>query len=155
MAALAFAGCAGKRIEQGVFHSPKGYRVTVPDGPWSALLRGAADLELRDRPGQAAMMVHASCHEPRASLDVLERHLLFGLRHRSVVSSENVSVDGRPARHAVLEARLADAGEPVKLELYVVRDGGCVYDFIYAAPPASFALREEEFRRLVASFARE
>ena len=40
-------GCAVKRIENGVYHSPKGYRVAVPNAQWTLVDEGPADLALR------------------------------------------------------------------------------------------------------------
>ena len=34
MAAMLVAGCAAHRVDAGVFHSPKGYRVTMPNPGW-------------------------------------------------------------------------------------------------------------------------
>jgi hypothetical protein len=154
LATAAVAGCAGKRIENGVFFSPKGYRVAVPAGGWTVAGDTRADLELR-RAG-AGMLVNAACDDvPRAGLAVLERHLLVGLRDRTVVVEEEVSVNGMRGRHAVLEGRAAAGGPPVKVELYVMRDGRCVYDLVYAAPPAEFDRGRAAFSHLVETFVTE
>ena len=114
-----------------------------------------ADLELRRR--DIGMLVNAACTTDavRATLPVLERHLLAGLRERKVMTEENVTLAGRPARHAVLEGRYRGEREPVRIELYVMRDGRCVYDFLYVAPPASFAAGQPEFERFINTFAME
>lgn len=158
LAALVAAGCAtAARIENGVFHSPKGYRVTVPGDAWRVTTDSRADLELRHRDGRAGMLVNASCDgaRTRGPLDVLARHLLSGFRDRSVVTREDVSVNGKVARHAVVEGRLGDAGEPMTVELYVMRDDRCLYDFLYAAPPETFDAGRADFERLIRTFATE
>lgn len=154
---LAIAGCAGTRIEGGVFSSAKGYRVEVPSGEWTVANDGQADLELRHRDGTAGIVVNASCGASRARgpLAVLARHLLSGLRDRSVVVREDVSVNGTTARHAVVDGRLADGGAPVRLEVYVMRDERCLYDFLYAASPETFDARRADFERVVRTFATE
>ena len=48
-AVIAFTGCAGRRIENGVYHSDKGYRLTLPGPDWSVAADSKADLELRQR----------------------------------------------------------------------------------------------------------
>ena len=149
---LATAGCAtATRIDNGVFHSPKGYRVTLPGDAWTVTPNERADLELRHRDGHSGMVVNAACGAQRARgpLDVLARHLLSGLRDRSVVTGEDVSVNGKMARHAVVEGRLGDDGERTTVELYVMRDDRCLYDFLYAAPPESFEAGRADFERLV------
>ena len=49
VAAALIAGCASHRVvDPGVFHSAKGYRVTMPGSGWTMISDGHADLELRD-----------------------------------------------------------------------------------------------------------
>ena len=150
---LAAAGCAtaAQGIRDGEFHSPKGYRVSLPGDAWTVATNGRADLELRHRDGRAGMLVNAACGRDRARgpLEVLARHLLTGFRDRSVVTAEDVSVNGKVGRHAVVEGRLGEHGEPTTVELYVMRDDRCLYDFLYAAPPDAFAAGRTDFERLV------
>jgi len=121
LATLAIAGCATTRLDAGVFHSKKGYRVALPGGDWIVANGGGADLTLKHRDGQRGIVVHAACDAARARgpLNVLARHLLSGLRERSVVTREDVSVNGKVARHAVVEGRVGDAREPVTVEVPV------------------------------------
>lgn len=153
LVAVAVTGCAGTRIENGVFHSEKGYRVSVPAG-WIMTHDAQADLTLKHRDGRHAMLVNASCGpaRQRGPLAALARHLLSGLRERSVVTREDVSVNGQVARHAVIDGRMGDTGEPVRLELYVMRDERCLYDFLYVAPPEAFDAERPAFERLVREF---
>jgi hypothetical protein len=153
-ATVVLAGCAGARIVDGVYHSPKGYRVAVPSLEWTLTTRGRADVELRHRTEPVGMLVHATCSDgpSQATLDVLARHLLVGLRDRSVVSAEEISLNGKVARHAVVDGRLGDDGELVRVELYVVRGMRCVYDLLYAASPASFDDWRPGFQRFVETF---
>ena len=147
------AGCAGKRIEHGVFHSPKGYQVAVPGDGWTVIRDSRADLELR-RDDRLGMLVNAACaaESSRSTLPVLERHLLSGLRERALVMAEDVVLAGRPARHAVVDGRSQDARGPVRVELYVMRDGSCVYDLLYAAPPDAYEGGRPDFERFVKTF---
>lgn len=154
LAAMLVAGCAGTRIDEGVFHSKKGYRVAMPGGDWTVASGGTADLTLKHRDGRSGIVVNAGCDgaRTRGSLAILARHLLAGLRDRSVVTREDVSVNGTTARHAVIDGRAADTGEPVRVELYVMRDERCLYDFLYAAPPETFDARRADFERVVHGF---
>lgn len=155
-ATVTLAGCAGARIVDGVYQSPKGYQVAVPSGDWTITTRGRADVELRHRTEPVGMLVHATCGDvpSRATLDVLARHLLIGLRDRAVVSAEEISLNGKVARHAVVDGRLGDA-EAVRVELYVVRGTRCVYDLLYAASRPSFDDWRPGFQRLVETFQTE
>ncbi len=156
-AVVVTAGCAGRRIESGVFHSPKGYRVGLPGAEWTVVDASRADLELRHHAAPAAMLAHATCGDraPAPRLEALSRHLLIGFQSRAIVEWGDVSVNGRRAAHAVLDGRLAPGGALTRVETYVLKDERCVYDFALVAPPASFETWRTAFRGLVDSFAAE
>lgn len=147
------SACAGGRIEGGVFYSPKGYRVSLPAGAWRASIEGPADLVLARAGLGAGILAHATCEgmPPARPLVVLARYLAFGLEGRKLLEQEEVTVGDRAGIRVLLEGRL-DA-TPVKVEAFVLKGEGCVYDLVYAAPPADFAAGQGEFRRLVGSFA--
>jgi len=150
-------GCAGRRIENGVYHSTKGYRVTLPGADWSVAAESKADLELRHHDGTAAMLANAQCDDraPARRAGLLVGHLLIGIRGRATIDQGEVSVNGRRAVHRVLDGRLEGDDTPTRIEVYVMKDDRCVYDFVYAAPPSSFEAWRPEFRRFVESFAPE
>ncbi|MGH2392766.1 MAG: hypothetical protein ACRDGH_04610 [Candidatus Limnocylindria bacterium] len=152
--ALLVAGCAGRRIEQGVFYSTKGYRVRIPGPEWMVVDESRADLELKARDGRAGMLANAICeaHVARRPVDVLQRQLLLGLRNQRVVERSEVIVAGRAGTRAVLEARAADNGEHVRIGTVTVTDTRCVYDLIFVAPVSAFAERQADFAAFVASF---
>lgn len=147
--ALAIGGCAAGRIENGVFRSSH-YRVTVPTG-WRVMADGRADLALTREAGPGAMLVNATCEgrEPGRDPDVLMLHLLFGLRERRILDRQRETVGGRPADRALFEGLSADG--PVRGEAYVLKNGECVYDLLYVAPPESFEAGRKDFRRFVES----
>ena len=156
-AALALGACAGTRIEHGVFHAKSGYRVALPpDGEWSIVDGSRADLELRNRTGDAGMLVNGACDPAivRRTPDVLDRHLLMGLRHRVELEHGEVPVDGRVASHRLLEGRMPSE-EPVRVESYTLRSERCVWDLLLVAAPAAFDAARGDFQRFVESFAGE
>lgn len=156
LGALLGTGCAGRRIEQGVYHSDKGYRVRIPGPEWTVVDGSRADLELRPRNGQAGMLANATCEAQvaRRSASVLQRQLLLGLPDRRLIEEEVVLVAGRPGTRAVVEAGGDDAGR-VRIETVTVSDTRCVYDLAYAAPVDVFAEWYREFGEFVASFTLE
>ena len=156
-AVIAFTGCAGRRIENGVYHSDKGYRLTLPGSDWSVAADSKADIELRHQDGLAAMLANADCDDAARSRSagLLLGQLLIGLRDRATIEQNEVLVNGQQALHRVLDARAAEDGVPMRIEAYVLKDQACVYDFAYAAPPASFEAWRPDFRRFVESFAKE
>lgn len=157
LAMLTLAGCAGRRIEGGMFYSPKGYRVAIPGPEWTLVESSQADLELRHGDGGAAMLANAGCTEDMARRPPvrLTAHLLAGLRDRTVLERGEVMLAGRRAAHAVLETRANGAASPVRIETYILTDGRCVYDFVYAADVSAFAARRPDFTRFLDSFTAE
>jgi hypothetical protein len=155
-AVLLVAGCAVKRIENGVYHSSKGYRVTIPGSEWAPVDDGPADLELRHRSTRAGIAIHAVCEgaEPRRSADVLTRHLLIGIRDRMVLERGTTQVGGRPASRTVLDGRLGTEAS-VRVEALTLKGGRCVYDLMHVGPPATFEATRADFARFVDSFATE
>jgi hypothetical protein len=153
---VASAGCAtAGRIENGVFHSPKGYRVTLPSVGWKVDPGPRADLALQSEATPGGMLVDATCggRELSRPLDVLTRHLTFGLTKRDVVENGTTKVAGRDAAHSVVRG-VAD-GRDVTVEALVLRVEPCVHDFLYVAPTGAFASGRPVFRALVESFALE
>jgi hypothetical protein len=161
IALLAAVGCAtgrGTRIEGGVYRAPSGYRVTVPGAEWDVMrdeARGSrTDLQLRHRDGRAAMLAHGACEgaAARRSFDILTRHVLVGLRDRTIVEDGSAQVNGRTAAHTVVDARRRQSDERVRVESYVVKDERCVYDLLFVAVPDVFEARRPAFQAFVDSF---
>ncbi len=154
---LVATGCAAAtgRIENGMFHSAKGYRVTLPPSGWRVDPGPRADLALQSEAKPGGMLVDATCggREAARPLDVLARHLTFGLTRRDVLENGTATVGGREAAHSVVRGR-AD-GRDVTVEAIVMRAAPCVHDFLYVAPSEAFAAGRPAFRALVESFALE
>ena len=152
--AAALGACASARVEDGVFRSTSGYRVTLPGPEWKEVAASRADLELRSATASAGMLVNAQCDPAvtRRNLDVLGRQLLIGLRELRRVEHDEAPVNGRRAAHALLEGRL-DGGSPVRIETFTLKDARCVYDLLLVAEPAAFDGARRDFRRFVDSFA--
>lgn len=153
--ALLLAGCTADRIERGVFHSSKGYRVTVPGDGWEVEPGGEADLRLRRARPPGGMLADATCkgNPPRRPLPLLARYLVFGLEDREVLENGSMLIAGHPAIHRVLRGRLD--GSLVVVEAMVLKDERCVYDFLYVAPVDDFETGRGDFRTFVESFAGE
>lgn len=158
--AVAFAvvaGCVGRRLQDGVYRSEHGFRVTIPGPTWHVVNRSRAELELRRADGRAGMLANATCRPDavRRDFGVLERHLLLGLRDRATLEEGERDIAGRRATHAVLEGRPRDGDERVRVESYVLKDDHCVYDLLYVAPTDAFDGGRADFSRFVQSFAME
>ena len=157
LGALALAGCAGRRISGGVYHSDKGYRVRIPGAEWMVVDQSKADLELRHRDGASGMVVNAVCDgkASRRSPGVLRSHLLAGLRERKMIERQDVSLDGRAGTRTVLEAHAVGSDSRFLIDAVTVTDERCVYDLIYAAPVEGVADHHAAFDQFVGSFAME
>ena len=157
LALVLLAGCATAtgRIENGMFYSAKGYRVTLPPTGWRVDTGQRADLALRGDARPGGMVVDTTCggREAARSLDVLARHLTFGLTRRDVLENGASTVGGRAAAHSVVRG-LAE-GQAVTVEALVMRAEPCVHDFLYVAPSEAFDAGRPAFRGLVESFALE
>jgi hypothetical protein len=156
-AVLLVSGCAVKRIENGVYHSSKGYHVAMPNADWTLVDDGPADLVLRHRVSSAGMAVNAVCEGAtrRRAPGVLARQLQIGLRERRTLERAAVEVDGRPASRLVVEGQLDGSSERVRIESLSMQDDRCLYDFLYVAPRAAFDAGREDFARFVDGFGRE
>jgi hypothetical protein len=150
-------GCAVKRIDNGVYHSSKGYRVAIPSERWTPVADSPADLELRHRASTGVIAANAICDGAmsRRSSRLLTRQLLIGVRDRRVIESGEIEIAGRPAAHVVVDARQEGSEARVRIETIVLTDNRCVYDFMHVAPPAAFAETQGDFTRFVDSFRTE
>jgi hypothetical protein len=153
LAVVLLAGCSASRIEQGVFYSPKGYHVSLPDHGWAVMPGGAAELELQRKNPDGGMLADATCDSKTAGrpLAVLARHLTFGLGHRETVESVQNEAGGLQAERTVVRGTVN--GADVTVEAVVLKDERCVYDFVYVAPANAFEAGRGDFQALVGSFA--
>jgi hypothetical protein len=149
------AGCSADRIERGVFHSAKGYRVALPADGWTVVRAGEADLELVRTSPPGGIAVAATCENPplNRSLPLLARYLTFGLAERQTLERARAQVGEEAAERLVVRGRLD--GADVMVEAVVARDARCVYDFLYVAAPPDFEAGRPAFRSVVDSFAAE
>jgi hypothetical protein len=154
---LALGACAGRRVVDGVYRAPSGFRVTVPSEAWEVAPNSRADLELRHRTAPVGMLANAVCDPAvtQRDWDVLARHLLLGLRDREVVEGGEVPVNSRTASHRVVEGRMRQSDDRVRIESYTLKGERCVYDLLYVAAPAAFDAWRGDFARFVESFVGE
>ena len=155
--ALVLGACAGRRVVDGVYHAPSGYRVAMPGPAWEQAPDSRADLELRNRTAPAGMLANAVCDATVARRDggVLVQQLLLGMRDRAMMESDETPVNGRVAWHRLLEGRMRDSDQRVRIESYTVKGDRCVYDLLYVASPDAFDTWRADFQRFVDSFGGE
>lgn len=165
---LAWATAAG--AAGGCAHAPRGridargdvdrvcagdvcYRIPALGERWRLVHQEGASVGYFRADAGAVIEANATCRDDAdaAPLAALTRQLLIGYTDRRVESQATVPLDAREALHTVVEAKLD--GVPVKLDLYVMKRNGCIFDLSYAAPPDAFARSSDDFVRFVGGFA--
>ena len=146
------AGCATGRIVDGTYRDrAHGYEVRLPPAPWVLAPLDGAVLSFKAPPLGAAMALDVECQNPeQGELPWVARHLFFGLRDTRAQEREVIQMSGAEAIRSRLQATLD--GQPVEVEGVTVRRGGCLYDFMYAAPPAEFSRGRPDFETFVNSW---
>jgi hypothetical protein len=141
-------GC-GPRFDGSLLHKPEvDYRVPRLEAGWQQVRLKGNDLAFY-RPSFGSIAVNATCKDyedvPQAAL---LGHLLFGTTHREYLLEEEVPLDGRSARHALIDGELD--GVPVRLEIYLLTRAGCVFDLSYVSDRA--ARGRDQYTRFVHGF---
>lgn len=151
-ALLAALGCGGATFQGGVYQDDHARYRVGPLGPeWQRVAVGGNDLAFQ-RDDMGTISVNSTCTEYEdVPVSALVNHLLFDTTNRRFLTEEVVTLDGRGARHVIVQAELD--GVPLEIELYVLKKDGCVFDLGHirsrSAPPAARA----EFTAFVQRFA--
>lgn len=145
-------GCAAGRIVGDTFRDPEnGFQVRLPPGPWRLQSLDGATLSFVSPALRAGMALRVDCSSPEpGELPWVARHLFFGLQETHIQGSETVRLGDAMAVRTRLRARLD--GTPVEVEGVTFRRSGCLYDFIYVAPPATFPQGRPDFETFVQSW---
>lgn len=153
VAALALvAGCGAAGLHDGVYSDDRvRYRIgSLPAGFRAVDVEGN-DLAFHDRE-RGTISVNSTCTEYEdVPLSALLNHLLFETTERRFLLEEVATLDGRAARHAVVQAELD--GVPIELELYVMKKNGCVIDLAHVRARDVPAEARAAFTAFVARFA--
>ncbi len=154
LAGLVAVGCgASNHLSEGVYRSGD-VAFAVPPVPaeWRRIEVSDATLAFRDDRAEGSILVNARCShlDGDVPLSALTNDLVMGTTDRDFVSQDTIAFDSREALHSVLKAKLD--GVLLQYDLYVLKKDGCVYDFVYVAPPTSYAGGAPLFERFVAGF---
>lgn len=149
--AISCLACSGPTLRNGVYSDEQArYRIAVPRG-FERVVAGENDLAFHAHDG-GTISINSTCIDYEdVPLSALLNHLLFETTERRFLIDEIVTLDGRAARHAALQAELD--GVPIELELYVMKKDGCVFDLAHIREPGAPQSARERFRAFVASFA--
>jgi hypothetical protein len=152
--ALVAAGCphAGGTLDNGVFRQGQvAFRLGEIPSSWRRIDVDAADLAFRDDARGGSVLVNSRCGDKSddVPLSALTHHLVIGTTDREYLSQKTVPFDGREAEHTIMRAKLD--GVPMQYDIYVMKKDGCVYDFVYVAPPTRFDNGAPLFERFAES----
>lgn len=145
-------GCGGGVLHDGVYEDDYArYRVGALSSEWRRVELPDNDLAFHRR-GMGTISVNSTCSDyedvPAAAL---VNHLLFDTTERHFLSEETVTLDGRGARHVLVQVELD--GVPVELELFVLKKDGCVFDLGHVRSLGSDPAARRSFLDFVARFA--
>lgn len=141
--------CASALVLRGDYfeHTELGYRIERPGGAWTRASLEGADLVYQAAGGTMSLI--SRCHTPLADPRTLARHLVVGLRERTLRDEGGVEVDGRPGWFQRYETRLD--GEPRVLKSVTTVANGCIFDWVLVVSAESDLL-ESSFDRWWVSF---
>lgn len=142
-------GCASVRFDGSLLQKPQvEYRVGRLEPGWQRVDVEGNDLAFY-KPGHGSIAVNATCKGYEdVPQSALVNHLLFGTTRREYLLDEEVTLDGRGARHTLIDAELD--GVPVRAEIYLLTRAGCVFDLSYISDRRAHG--HAEFTRFVRAF---
>jgi hypothetical protein len=148
--ALGVAACASGLVREGEYRDQR-FAVRMPPARWTPAAVDGAVLAFRASDLGAAIALRAECARPEPGpLSAVSRHLFFGLTDKRIVLQEAIAVPGGEGVRTRLHARLEE--RPVDVEGRTLRHGGCLYDFLYVAPPERFAEGAADFAEFARSW---
>lgn len=150
---ILLTACAGARIADGAYiNQAKGFMVRLPSAGWNVETAQEPDLLLRHAHRQAGMSIHAVCGAipPDRPLEVISRHLFFGIRGKQVLWQERRTASPEQALEVVLRGQLG--GRDLLLHGYTVKGRGCVYDLVLFAAPEEYSDVNGDFEALARGF---
>ena len=145
------AGCATGRIVGDMYRdSENGFQVRLPSPPWQLRSLNGATLSFVSPEYRAGMALRVDCGRAgQGQLPWVARHLFFGLQDADIQGEDTMHLLDTTAVRTRLRARLDD--QPVEVEGVSLRRTGCLYDFMYVAPPATFPRGRADFEAFVRS----
>ena len=152
MCGLCLAACAtGSSFQGQVFDDGLvRYRVGALAPQFTRIEVGDNDLAWHDR-SLGTISVNSTCRDYEdVPASALLNQLLFGTTARNFRVEEVATLDGRAARHVIVDVELD--GVPVTLNVYLLQKDGCVYDLAHVASQAQAERARPVFEAFVRAF---
>jgi hypothetical protein len=152
LALLLLSACAAGPHGEGPYRDPRDrFTIQRPPARWQPLSVEGAALAFRSPELAAAIGLRVDCGTPEPGpLPAVARHLFFGLSQAEIETREPITLSGASGMRTHLRARLDD--RPVEVDSVTVRFQGCLYDFMYVAPPDRFERGRTDFDVFVQSW---
>ncbi len=145
-------GCAGATFRDGVYSDEHvRYRVGALPASWKPVEVDGNNLAFHE-PGMGTIGVNATCTEYEdVPAEALVNHLLFDTTSRRFLVEETVTLDGRGARHVVVQLELD--GAPLEFEIFLLKKDGCVFDLTHIRSRTAPSAARTTFLAFVERFA--
>ncbi len=128
------------------------YRFGAPGAGWEPLKQKGTQVAWWNADLQAAIVLDSQCEmHGDSQLEQFADHLRIDFREWEVISQEHLPLVGRDGLRTVVLASI-DGGPKTKMELYITKKNGCLFDLEYIAPPANFDRGRPAFQQVVAGF---
>jgi len=149
---LLLSACAAVPRGDGLYRDPRDrFTVQRPPARWQPVSVEGAALAFRSPELAAAIGLRVDCGSPEAGpLPAVARHLFFGLSQAEIEAREPMVLSGASGMRTHVRARLDD--RPVEVDGVTIRHQGCLYDFMYVAPPDRFEGGRADFDAFVQSW---
>lgn len=153
VAALVVTTLAACAVSQGSYRDGRftsasaSYQLTPPGEGWREVTVPTANVAWHNRALAASLLVNSHCEGVAdVPLQGLTSDLLMGLTEREILSQQRVASSQREALRSTASGKLD--GVARKLELFVLKKDGCVYDIVLDASPAHFETARTAFATL-------
>lgn len=147
-----FSSCSSAQIVDNRFLNLRSsYEITIPGEPWEKIKINNEDLAMRNQESNAnfAIISHPSKSD-KVTLEALYKQLFIGIKGKSILKKQYVSIDNRRALHAVLEGELDNI--KLRINAYIIQAKDVICDIVYWSTPEKFDISLEDFERVVNSF---
>jgi hypothetical protein len=133
-----FAACNTPQVNDGKFSDSKvEYKLGEPGKGWHEMRLEQANGAWHDDALDASILVNSHCAGVADSpLEGLTSDLMMGMTDRNIESQKTIPFSGRDAMETVATAKLD--GVERKLEMFVLKKDGCVYDIVLDSDSAHF-----------------
>ena len=127
------------------------YYIGKLDKNWKLLSVKSVNLAFYNNINNGIIYITGKCKKSSdAPLFVLRTHLLIGFKDKKFLKSEKLIIEGREALNSIVIAKLD--GVKRKINYFVLKKDGCLYDLVLISPIEYFNSNNREFLELIKNF---